>query len=127
MKYVHIVITIFFILCLMLVGFRAYSNQRLASQTEIVIENTRRLLVGLESYKENYGRYPSEIEFADQNTMLDFFSEFPPKEYLGGVCSQNYFYKNSRPAVYDLRVCLPYEHGTIPAGQIVPASSIVSK
>ncbi|HYF04761.1 MAG TPA: hypothetical protein VEA59_01170 [Patescibacteria group bacterium] len=114
----HYLICIFFLSVVVFSSVAAYNSARLQEQNNIVLANADKLVAGLEVFKKNFGRYPTEVEFESREIMKEYFSEYPLPEFLGSVCTHNYMYSNPRASMYQLDLCLPGDLPPRVAGQI---------
>jgi len=101
---------------LFLVIAKGLSAGQQIAQAQIVTQTAKNLSVGLQYFYSDQNRFPSAVEFADQNTMLNYFSVFPPADFSSANCSQSFIYKRLNDSNFQLDFCLPRAEGGYTAG-----------
>lgn len=87
--------------------WRAVINGSRAAQSRQVLKDATAIKVALDYFYKDQNRYPSIDEFKDQNIMRQYFSNFPPQEFVSGVCDSSFDYVNTFRNDYELRFCMP--------------------
>lgn len=87
--------------------WRAVVNGSRSSQSRQVLKDAAAIKLALDYFYKDQNRYPSIGEFEDQNIMRQYLSNFPPKEFVSGVCDSSFDYVNTFRNDYELRFCLP--------------------
>jgi hypothetical protein len=101
---------------LLLVLFFAFVQGNRAGQSKMVLENTAAIQKGFQYFFNDQGRYPTALEFTDNNLMRSYITHFPPEEFAAGSCEKSFDYKSSSPRTYELQFCLPKGRAGWPAG-----------
>ena len=97
-----------FVALLLVVGISwGYISGARAGKSTIILKNAAALQTGLGHFFSDQNRYPTVLEFADRNIMLNYFSAFPPVAVFGGACSQTYNYTSATSKTFELDFCLP--------------------
>lgn len=86
------------------------------AQSEAVLISTENLQKGFDFFYNDQNRYPSLAEFEDKAVMLNYFSSYPPLEFLSQKCAQSYIYKRLSLKSLELSVCLPRPLGGYAGG-----------
>ena len=86
------------------------------AESAVVLQTAQNLSKGLTYFYNDQNRYPTASEFSDQNIMLDYFTIFPPEDYVSKNCPQSFVYKRADQADYSLAFCLPGASGSYAAG-----------
>ena len=81
------------------------------AQAESVVTTAQNLASGLQNFYSDQNRFPTVLEFSDKNVMLNYFSSFPPTDFVSSVCSQSFVYKRTAPDSFQLNFCLPVQSG----------------
>lgn len=92
---------------LLLVIFQGLNKGKQAAQAQIIAQGAQNLAAGLKYFYNDQNRFPSATEFADQNIMLNYFSAFPPTNFVSAACSQSFIYKRISQTNFQLNFCLP--------------------
>lgn len=93
-----------------------YNNGRLYAQSRVVDKNALTLKQGLEYFFQDQDRYPTPLEFQNEQLMLKYFFPFPPVEFKSAQCPQSYVYKRLSLREYQLNFCLLKNVGEFKAG-----------
>jgi len=101
---------------LLLAIFWGVSQGRKISQSKIIIQTANNSAAALQYFYKDQNRYPSAEEFANQNLMLNYMSNFPLPDFASSVCSQSFAYKRPDPLTFSLSFCLPAAQGGYLAG-----------
>lgn len=91
------------------------TGQKIA-QAKIVSQGSQAAIAALRYFYQDQNRYPSPEEFANQNLMLNYMSNFPLPNYTSSACSQSFVYKRPDPATFQLSFCLPTATGGYQSG-----------
>jgi hypothetical protein len=86
------------------------------AQSQVALQTAQNLAAGLQYFYNDQNRFPTAVEFADQNTMLNYFSVFPPASFVSSNCSQSFIYKPVNDANFQLDFCLARAAGGYSAG-----------
>ena len=86
------------------------------AQSKAISQTAKNLNLGLQYFYSDQNRFPSATEFADQNTMRNYFSVFPPADFISSNCSQSFVYKRINEDSFQLNFCLPLANGAHQAG-----------
>jgi hypothetical protein len=86
------------------------------AQAKIIVQTSQNTVKALKYFYQDQNRYPSAVEFADQNLMLNYMSNFPLPDYPSSVCSQSFDYKRSDDNDFQLSFCIPIADGGFKAG-----------
>jgi hypothetical protein len=97
-------------------GFWAWWSGTRAGKSSVVVKNIDAIQTGLKYFYTDQNRYPTAVEFQDQNIMLSYMSPLPLQPVIGGSCSQTYRYSSANPRTYELEFCLPKASGGFAAG-----------
>lgn len=92
------------------------NNGKKIAQAKIIIQTSKNAVSALQYFYQDQNRYPTAVEFADQNLMLNYMSNFPLPDYPSSNCSQSFVYKRADAATYQLSFCLPTAEGGYQAG-----------
>ncbi len=77
-----------------------------AAGSKSVIHNAETITTAVGYFYEDQDRYPTGLEFADNNLMAAYLSNLPARDFISGTCSQSYNYANPFPRQFQLDVCL---------------------
>ena len=86
--------------------FGVKSGQALA-QSKLILINAGAVTAGLDFFYNDYGRFPSLLEYETPDLMSVYFSKWPPIEFSGKLCSRSFSYESSRFNEYSVNMCLP--------------------
>jgi hypothetical protein len=103
------------VVLLLAIFWGASAGQQLAESTAIS-QTAQNLVSGLKYFYKDQNRYPTATEFADQNTMLNYFTVFPPENFVSKNCTQNFIYKRTDVTDFSLSFCLPKAVASYQAG-----------
>lgn len=92
---------------LFLAVFLGIKNGQIKAQTELLVFNFKEVQKGIEFFKQDQGRYPTQFEFSETKIMLNYFSLYPLPEMLNNICLENWQYKIYSPSTVEISVCLP--------------------
>ncbi|MCL5666336.1 MAG: hypothetical protein M1383_00990 [Patescibacteria group bacterium] len=92
---------------LLLAALAGISKGRSVSQAKIIAGNAQNLAKGLDYFYNDQNRFPTAVEFQDQNLMLNYFNGFPPANISSAACAETFAYKRPSPQTYQLNFCLP--------------------
>lgn len=81
------------------------------SQAQIILQTEQNTVTALQSFYNDQNRYPSATEFADQNTMLNYLTNFPLPDFSSNICSQSFLYQRISADSFKLSFCLPAADG----------------
>lgn len=94
------------VLLLVLIG--GANAGKTSARAETVAKIAKNLVAGLDDFYRDQDRFPSAAEFSDNNIMLNYFSVFPPQDFLSAKCpGGNFIYKRLDLRHYQLNFCLP--------------------
>lgn len=82
------------------------SGKNLA-QARVIVSNAGQISQGLEYFFSDQDKFPKPIQFHDRNLMINYFSAFPPQEFLSKVCSKTFQYQQLAEKAFELDFCLP--------------------
>lgn len=85
----------------------AIVNGQRSAQSRQIVKDVESITQALEYFYQDQGRYPSINEFDDQNVMRQYLSNFPPQQFVSGICDKSIDYVNTFRSDYELRFCLP--------------------
>jgi hypothetical protein len=100
---------------LLAVLWGASSGQKQA-QSDIIVQTAQNAGQAFKYFYQDQNRYPTALEFQDQNIMLNYLSGFPLPQFITPSCSQTFVYKNSSAAGYNFSFCLPTASSGYQAG-----------
>jgi hypothetical protein len=110
-------LTVLFATVILLWSFTAaFRSGKNVAQSEFVLQTADSLATGLEYFYNDQGRYPSALEFMDQSIMVNYFTVFPPVEFMSQTCQSNFVYKRPTLKNYQLNFCLPKAAAGWPVG-----------
>ncbi len=101
---------------LFIVIFTSITSGRQSAEAEAILQTVGNLKVGLELFEKDQDRFPSFEEFNSQDIMLNYFSSFPPKNFVSKNCTENFVYKRLSQKNYQLSFCLPRKSGNFNKG-----------
>ncbi|MDR3643008.1 MAG: hypothetical protein P4L74_05275 [Candidatus Doudnabacteria bacterium] len=101
---------------LLLIIFWAVGKGQKLAQADIIIQTAGQTQKALSYFYQDQNRYPSAVEFADQNTMLNYLNVFPLPEFASVSCPQTFNYNRTSDTSYTLSFCLPSASGTYKSG-----------
>ena len=96
--------------------FGGLSQGQKISQSQIITQTAKNVAAALNYFYQDQNRYPSATEFADQNLMLTYMTNFPLPNYPSSSCSQSFVYKRADAGSFQLSFCLPTAEGSYQAG-----------
>lgn len=96
--------------------FYGVSTGKKIAQSEMLIKTARSAAQAAQYFYQDQNRYPTPAEFADQNLMLNYMSNFPLPDYASSGCNQSFVYKRSDVNSFQLSFCLPISSGSYQAG-----------
>lgn len=86
------------------------------AQSDTVVQTAKNLATGIEFFYNDQNRFPSAAEFQNNNLMLNYFSQFPPSNFVSSNCPESFSYKRLELNSYQLNFCLPRAFGGYRAG-----------
>lgn len=87
--------------------FVSINTGRQNAQAEAVVKTAENLQAGLDFFYQDQNRFPTFNEFTSREVMSNYFSFFPPKDFVSKNCAQNFVYKRIEQKSYQLSFCLP--------------------
>ena len=101
---------------LLLVIFSGIGMGKKIAQAAITVQTSKNVVVALQYFYRDQNHYPTAVEFADQNLMLNYMSNFPLPDYPSSNCSQSFVYKRADAGSFQLSFCLPSSSGVYQSG-----------
>lgn len=92
------------------------SKGKQMAQAQTVVATANSLSAGLQYFYSDQDRFPTALEFSDPSLMLNYFSSFPPPDFISTACSQSYIYKRISTSNFNLSFCLPVAYGNYNSG-----------
>ena len=89
--------------------FRGLGRARETKQSETIVQNALAIAKGLQYFASDYERFPQALEFENPAVMRDYFSAFPPQEFISPYCPGTWSYARPASGSYELSFCLPKE------------------
>jgi hypothetical protein len=86
---------------------RGLNQGQKTAQANSILKTAQNSTLALKYFYSDQNRYPTVLEFENQNIMLAYMSSFPLPNYPSPSCSQSFIYKRSDPSSYQLSFCLP--------------------
>jgi hypothetical protein len=86
------------------------------AQSITLTKIAQNLIFGLQYFYSDQNRFPTALEFSDQNIMLNYFSGFPAVDFPSKLCPQSFVYKRVAADNAQLSFCLPRAAGDYGAG-----------
>ena len=96
--------------------FRAINSAKLEKQSEAVVRNAFTISRGLQFFSSDQERFPQALEFENAAVMQDYFSVFPPEEFVSQECPKTWAYTRPTPGNYELSFCIPKATGGFARG-----------
>ncbi len=84
-----------------------WSNGVSSAKAKRVVKDAKTISQGFQEFYKDQNRYPSIVEFENNNLMRQYITNFPPQEFKTSTCPQTFDYYNVAPQTYELRFCLP--------------------
>lgn len=78
-----------------------------AAQSDAIIKTVQNISIALDYFYSDQNRYPSVLEFDEQNIMLSYLNIFPLPNFVSELCPENFIYKRNSASVASLSFCLP--------------------
>lgn len=100
-------------------GISAGKNQAIS---KIVIQNAQQIAKGMEHFKNDQDRYPTDFEFSNHDLMGSYFSVFPPASIVSSICPNSFNYSGESATSYVINFCLP----KATAGYVLGWNKIIS-
>lgn len=94
------------IIILLLVFWVGVSSGIAKSQAQVTFEQAKQIKQAMDYFYNDNNRYPTDVEFADQNIMSSYFRNFPAQQFNSSVCPQSFVYKQLSADSYQLNFCL---------------------
>ena len=82
------------------------SGKNLA-QAKTVVASAQALTKAFEYFYNDQGRFPTAVEFTNQNVMLNYLSAYNLPVFASKICSESLLYKKTLSGGYELDFCLP--------------------
>ena len=98
-----LIVAVILLLCII----TGWSSGKKYSEAETVYKNTASLNQALNFFYSDQNRFPTALEFAENNLMLNYLTAFPPIEFISSNCQQSYVYKRNTKDSFQLSFCLP--------------------
>lgn len=111
-----IILGLLFILLLIFIFLGIGSGKRYA-QSQAVLANVQELAVLLNYFKQDQGRFPTQVELSDKNIILTYASVFPIPSLKIPDCNKNFEYVSNEFNNYTLTFCIPSDFGSFKIGQ----------
>ncbi len=92
---------------LLLIIFWGINNGKVLAQAAVVESTGKSVSSALQLFYQDQGRFPSALEFSQQNVMLNYLTSFPLPEFVSQTCSQTFVYKRVSNSEFALSFCLP--------------------
>lgn len=86
------------------------------AQSEVVLKTQSELLSGLQFFYNDQNRYPTVLEYEDKSVMLNYFTNFPPIDFISKTCASSFVYKRDDSQNFVLNFCLPDDSGSYTKG-----------
>lgn len=77
-----------------------------SAKSKRTLKDAQVIAQGFDEFYKDQNRYPSTVEFEDNNLMRTYITNFPPVEYPTPVCAKTFDYFNPSSNTYELRFCL---------------------
>ncbi|MBI5529874.1 MAG: hypothetical protein HY918_00015 [Candidatus Doudnabacteria bacterium] len=77
------------------------------AQAETVAASAQSLAKAFEYFYNDQGRFPTAVEFTNQNVMLNYLSGYNLPSFTSKICSDSLQYKKALNGGYVLDFCLP--------------------
>lgn len=94
------------VVVLILLGLWGWSNGVRAAKSKRVVKDAQAMAAGFKEFYKDQNRYPSTVEFDDNNLMRNYITNFPAQQFPSPVCSKSFDYFNPSSDTYELRFCL---------------------
>lgn len=91
-------------------------NGKYKAQAEVSLANAQTLKQGMALFHQDQDRFPTNVEFANNLVMTEYFSSFPAKNFVNPTCQQSFVYKPLSFQKYELQFCLPASLGSFVKG-----------
>ena len=111
--YLTVLVAAVVLLMVILWGRSSGQNRAVAESTVTTVDE---ITVALDYFYQDQGRYPSAVEFEDQNVMGIYFSKFPVIFTPTKQCPEPLVYKRPKTGFYQLNFCLPKSSGAFQKG-----------
>ncbi len=86
------------------------------AQASMVSQNAQFLAQGFDFFYQDQNRFPSALEFADNNLMNGYYANFPPLSFASQVCPESFIYKRPSAKSFEINFCLPAGFSTYSKG-----------
>jgi len=96
--------------------FFGIKSGKLLAQSAIISGNAVSLNKGLQFFYKDQNRFPTAVEFSNNNIMLDYFSIFPAADFASESCPNSFAYKRNSLQEFQLNFCLPKAFQNYSAG-----------
>lgn len=87
-----------------------------AARSKSILNDARTITTALQYFFEDQDRYPTGLEFTDDNLMAPYLSNLPAQEFPDNRCTQSFNYSNPFPRQFQLDVCLSKGIGSANVG-----------
>lgn len=84
--------------------------------TSTVVHNSEALSQGVAFFYKDQDRYPTFLEFQNQQLMLAYAQPFPVSMLTTKHCPQNFVYQNPSQKQYSILFCVPQALGSYAKG-----------
>lgn len=101
---------------LFLVISTGISSGQKQAQAQTLVQASAQVEAGLRYFYSDQDRFPSALEFSDQNVMLNYFTSFPPSNFPSSLCAQSFIYKKAADDNFQLSFCLPVKNSQFNKG-----------
>ncbi len=91
---------------LLLLTVWGWSSGVRAAKSKRTLKDAQAITQGFAEFYKDQNRYPSTVEFDDNNLMRTYISNFPPQQYSTPTCPKIFDYFNPSADTYELRFCL---------------------
>ena len=92
---------------LLLVVVSGMSSGKNLAQAETISASAQALTKAFEFFYNDQNRYPTAVEFTNQNVMLNYLSSYNLPVFVSKICSETLVYKKTLNGGYELNFCLP--------------------
>lgn len=82
-------------------------NGKNIAQAALVAQNAQSLAKGFDFFYQDQNRFPSALEFQNNNLMNEYFGSFPPLSFASSICPESFLYKRPGLKSFELNFCLP--------------------
>lgn len=111
----HFIVFLVFCFAVLLVS-RGILNAKLAKQSQTTAANAQTVSQGMRFFFKDFERFPQALEYESASVMRDYFTQFPPKEFISSGCPQTWVYSRPTPENFELNFCLQKDAGDFARG-----------